>query len=89
MTTNAAVGSLAPDFDLPSTAAIGRSRLADYRGRWLVLIFYPRDFSLVCPTELTAIGARIEEFRAPRLRCLGGQCRYAGIAPSLDCHAVC
>ena len=62
MTTNAAVGSLAPDFDLPSTAAIGRSRLADYRGRWLVLIFYPRDFSLVCPTELTAIGARIEEF---------------------------
>ncbi|HEY1598045.1 MAG TPA: protein kinase [Pirellulales bacterium] len=62
MTTNAAVGSLAPDFDLPSTAAAGRSRLADFRGRWLVLIFYPRDFSLVCPTELTAIGARIEEF---------------------------
>ena len=62
MTTVAAVGSLAPDFDLPSTAAAGRSRLADYRGRWLVLIFYPRDFSLVCPTELTAIGARSEEF---------------------------
>ena len=62
MTPHAAVGSLAPDFDLPSTAPSGRSRSADYRGRWLVLIFYPRDFSLVCPTELTALGARIAEF---------------------------
>jgi eukaryotic-like serine/threonine-protein kinase len=62
MTNPAAVGSLAPDFDLPSTAPAGRSRSADYRGRWLVLIFYPRDFSLVCPTELIGIGQRIEEF---------------------------
>jgi eukaryotic-like serine/threonine-protein kinase len=58
----AAVGSLAPDFDLRSTGAKGRSALADYRGRWLVLVFYPRDFSLVCPTELSALSARIEEF---------------------------
>ena len=71
MENNAAVGSLAPEFDLPSTAAGGRSRSADYRGRWLVLIFYPRDFSLVCPTELTAIGARIEEFRRQGCEVLG------------------
>jgi len=37
--------------------------LADYRDRWLMLVFYPRDFSLVCPTELTALSARMEEFR--------------------------
>jgi alkyl hydroperoxide reductase subunit AhpC/aminoglycoside phosphotransferase (APT) family kinase protein len=37
--------------------------LADYRDRWLILVFYPRDFSLVCPTELTALSARVEEFR--------------------------
>jgi alkyl hydroperoxide reductase subunit AhpC len=40
-----------------------RVRLADYRDRWLMLVFYPRDFSLVCPTELTALSGRIEEFR--------------------------
>ena len=71
MTTNASVGSLAPEFDLPSTSPSGRSKLADYRGRWLVLIFYPRDFSLVCPTELTAIGTRIEEFHSRGCDALG------------------
>jgi len=35
---------------------------SDYLGRWLALIFYPRDFSFVCPTELTAFSARLAEF---------------------------
>jgi len=34
----------------------------DYAGRWLVIIFYPWDFSFVCPTELTAFSARLAEF---------------------------
>jgi alkyl hydroperoxide reductase subunit AhpC/predicted Ser/Thr protein kinase len=37
--------------------------VADYRGQWLALIFYPRDFSFVCPTELTAFSARAADFR--------------------------
>ena len=49
----------------------GWARLADYRGRWLTLVFYPRDFSLVCPTELTAISGRIEEFRRQGCEVLG------------------
>jgi alkyl hydroperoxide reductase subunit AhpC/predicted Ser/Thr protein kinase len=60
-----AVGSLAPDFDLPCTRGPGderRARLVDFRGRWLVLVFYPRDFSLVCPTELTALSGRQSDF---------------------------
>lgn len=61
------VGSPAPDFSLtcttgPGTAVTG-ARLSDYRGRWLMLVFYPRDFSLVCPTELTTLSVRIDEFR--------------------------
>ena len=60
------VGSRAPDFSLPCTrvarAEGDRAALADYRDRWLILIFYPRDFSLVCPTELTALSARLDEF---------------------------
>jgi len=73
------VGTLAPDFDLPSVSmdAAGptRSSLSDFRGRWLVLVFYPRDFSLVCPTELTALSNRMEEF---------GQCGADILGVSVD-----
>jgi alkyl hydroperoxide reductase subunit AhpC/predicted Ser/Thr protein kinase len=61
----AKVGKRAPEFDLPCTRGpglAGRARLADYRDRWLILVFYPRDFSLICPTELTALSARVAEF---------------------------
>ncbi|WP_165250763.1 protein kinase domain-containing protein [Paludisphaera soli] len=62
------VGNPAPLFDLPRTRLPEpfreRSRLLDYRGRWLVLVFYPRDFSMVCPTELIALSQRREEFAA-------------------------
>ncbi len=38
--------------------------LAQYRGSWLVLVFYPRDFTFVCPTELQALAALEPEFAA-------------------------
>ena len=31
---------------------IKKVRLSDYRGQWVVLVFYPADFTFVCPTEL-------------------------------------
>jgi peroxiredoxin (alkyl hydroperoxide reductase subunit C) len=37
-----------------------RVDLAAYRGRWVVLFFYPRDFTFVCPTELNAF-AELED----------------------------
>ncbi|MAG11856.1 MAG: thioredoxin peroxidase [Parcubacteria group bacterium] len=36
---------------------------ADYAGKWVVLFFYPRNFTFVCPTELKAFAASCEEFR--------------------------
>jgi peroxiredoxin 2/4 len=39
-----------------------RISLADYRGRWAVLVFYPRDFTFVCPTELVAFADLEGEF---------------------------
>ena len=39
-------------------------RLADFRGKWLVLVFYPADFTFVCPTELAELADHYEEFRA-------------------------
>jgi alkyl hydroperoxide reductase subunit AhpC len=38
--------------------------LSDFRGRWLVLFFYPLDFTFVCPTELNAYSDRRREFEA-------------------------
>jgi len=31
---------------------IDKVKLSDYKGKWVVLIFYPADFTFVCPTEL-------------------------------------
>lgn len=72
------LGSLAPPFDLACTTVPDPSRrraaLDDYRGRWLILIFYPRDFSLVCPTELTGLSHKIAEFRRQGCDLLGISC---------------
>lgn len=64
------VGNPAPDFVLPSTkdataaTNLGKDiRLADYRGNWLVLFFYPLDFTFVCPTEIVALSDRVDEFK--------------------------
>jgi len=61
----AKVGQIAPDFDMPSTKNMEtlaeNVKLSDYAGKWLVLLFYPLDFTFVCPTELTAFSDRIEE----------------------------
>ena len=63
----AQIGQPAPDFDLPSTKNIEQLnenvKLSDYRGQWLVLLFYPLDFTFVCPTELTAFSDRYEDFQ--------------------------
>jgi peroxiredoxin (alkyl hydroperoxide reductase subunit C) len=37
-------------------------KLSDYKGKWVVLYFYPLDFTFVCPTEITALHDRYSEF---------------------------
>jgi peroxiredoxin Q/BCP len=49
MSRNLTTGDPAPSFDKESTH--GRQRLEDYRGRWLVLYFYPKDETPGCTTE--------------------------------------
>ncbi|KAL1925470.1 uncharacterized protein VTP21DRAFT_353 [Calcarisporiella thermophila] len=41
--------------------------LNDYKGKFLVMLFYPADFTFVCPTELIAFNDRLEEFK--KLNC--------------------
>jgi len=46
-------------------------KLSDYRGRYVVLFFYPLDFTFVCPTEITAFSDRYEEFNSLGTEVLG------------------
>ncbi|MFD1434413.1 peroxiredoxin [Kroppenstedtia eburnea] len=69
------VGLPAPDFEMNSTKNLEtleeKVKLSDYEGEWLVLFFYPKDFTFVCPTEITALSDRYEEFRDENCDILG------------------
>lgn len=73
--TFAKVGQPAPDFNLPSTQNMDtlaeNISLSDYTGKWLILLFYPLDFTFVCPTELTAFSDRLEEIQGIGAEVLG------------------
>jgi len=62
------VGKSAPDFKLNAVTGDGKDfvevKLEDYKGKWLVLFFYPLDFTFVCPTEITGYSKHIEKFKA-------------------------
>ncbi|MEK7105687.1 MAG: peroxiredoxin [Patescibacteria group bacterium] len=45
--------------------------LNDFRGKWLVFFFYPRDFTFICPTEIKGFGAHREEFKKLNAEVLG------------------
>jgi alkyl hydroperoxide reductase subunit AhpC/predicted Ser/Thr protein kinase len=71
----ARIGESAPGFELACISAtqmlVRNVSLSDYSGRWLILIFYPHDFTFVCPTELTAFSARLDDFRRRDCEFLG------------------
>jgi peroxiredoxin 2/4 len=45
--------------------------LSSHRGKWVVLFFYPRDFTFICPTELAAFAERHQDFLGERAVVLG------------------
>ncbi|VVB77777.1 Peroxiredoxin [uncultured archaeon] len=59
------INNLAPDFsgEAFSQNEIKKISLSDFKGKWLILFFYPADFTFVCPTELGELADRSEEFR--------------------------
>ncbi len=63
----------APDFT--AEAVVGEEfqqvKLSDYRGKYVVLFFYPLDFTFVCPTEIIAFSDRIKEFHDRGAEVLG------------------
>ena len=71
----AKVGQPAPDFNMPSTKNMltlhEKVKLSDYKGKWLILLFYPLDFTAVCPTEVTAFSERLDEITGIGAEILG------------------
>ncbi len=42
---------------------ISKIKLEDYKGKWVVLFFYPADFTFICPTELGELADHYEHFK--------------------------
>ena len=62
------VGKKAPDFKAAAVINGGEIvedfTLSQYQGKYVILFFYPKDFTFVCPTELHAFQARLADFQA-------------------------
>ncbi len=74
----AQVGQCAPTFRAPVAqpadeihTPIAHVSLRDYDNKWLVFFWYSQDFTVVCPTEITALSDRLEEFQKLGCEILG------------------
>ena len=69
----AQVQKSAPEFtaDAVVDGAFKSVKLSDYRGKYVVLFFYPLDFTFVCPTEIIAFSDRNGEFAKRNCQVLG------------------
>nr|VFK37196.1 MAG: peroxiredoxin (alkyl hydroperoxide reductase subunit C) [Candidatus Kentron sp. SD]VFK41471.1 MAG: peroxiredoxin (alkyl hydroperoxide reductase subunit C) [Candidatus Kentron sp. SD]VFK78485.1 MAG: peroxiredoxin (alkyl hydroperoxide reductase subunit C) [Candidatus Kentron sp. SD] len=65
----------APDFTttavMPDNSFNENFKLSDCRGKYVVLFFYPLDFTFVCPSELIAFDHRLDEFKSRNVEVIG------------------
>ncbi len=59
------IGETVPDisFEMYQHEEIKKVKLSDYKGKWFVLLFYPADFTFICPTELEEAAEHYSEFQ--------------------------
>ena len=77
------VGQTLPDFSgeaLLPNGEFAPLKLSDYKGKWVVLFFYPLDFTFVCPTEIQGFNRLQEEFAKLNTVVLGAS------VDSVHCH---
>ena len=69
------VSKPAPDFTasavMPDGSFKDDFKLSDYKGKYVVLFFYPLDFTFVCPTEIITFSKQIEEFKKRKTEVIG------------------
>ena len=58
------IGKEIPDLELDvySAGKMEKIKLSKYRGKWIVLFFYPLDFTFVCPTEIRGFAQQYKDF---------------------------
>ena len=72
------VGHKFPAFSLQATVSVEKGKAfqtttdQDYKEKWKVYFFWPKDFTFVCPTEIAAFGKLDKEFQARDAQILGG-----------------
>jgi len=68
-----AIGAEAPPFSLDAVVDLDFKKvsLAEYRGSWVIVFFYPADFTFVCPTEIRGFNAAVDEFAKINARMVG------------------
>ena len=71
----------APDFTLPTNTGEGNISLSDYRGKWVVLYFYPKDFTPGCTLEARRFQQDLPKYTAKNTQVLGVS------ADDVDSHA--
>lgn len=71
------VGDKLPSFDLLATVSLEKGkefeRITDksFKNKWLVLFYWPKDFTFVCPTEIAEFGRMNKDFKARDAQVLG------------------
>lgn len=68
------IGQPAPQFSCDAVVDGGEFKkitLADYKGKWVVLFFYPLDFTFICPTEITQFRDSLQTFRDAKAEIIG------------------
>jgi peroxiredoxin (alkyl hydroperoxide reductase subunit C) len=68
------IGQKAPDFSLEGVVGHGdfkQIKLSEFKGKWVLLFFYPLDFTFVCPTEIKEHSSRHADFEKRNCAVLG------------------
>ena len=69
------IGQIAPEFEVDSVVGNGdfkKIKLSEFKGKWVVMFFYPLDFTFVCPTEITEFNNRHDDFAKLNAVVIGG-----------------
>lgn len=77
------IGKQAPDFNahaIVDSKIVKNFSLQQFRGQYVILFFYPLNFTFVCPTELHAFQERLEEFEKRQAQVIGCS------VDSVNCH---
>ncbi|CAI8291568.1 MAG: Alkyl hydroperoxide reductase subunit C [Opitutia bacterium UBA7350] len=71
------VGEIFPKFQVQACTGLNKSDLQtlsneDFEGQWQVYFFYPKDFTVICPTEIAGFNAQLEKFHDRDTSVIGG-----------------